>query len=188
MSREVLVARLVDAAVEAGTLSDSLRDHAVSAGSSARMLIYYFGTREGVIAAIVEGVEARWRGALAETTREPEAPDLGVAVTRMWHSISARRQEPLVRTLVQIAGMAVAARDGLDASAASGPSLLREALDELLCHYSLPPATVRPITAALTASLWGSAELLVVGRDRAGVNEGVLRIIEALDLAEYPRG
>jgi AcrR family transcriptional regulator len=57
--------RLLDAAVEhaltEGIVDLSLREIAAGIGSSHRMLIYHFGSREGLLAAVVREVERRER-------------------------------------------------------------------------------------------------------------------------------
>lgn len=60
--------RLLDAAVEhaltKGIVDLSLREIAAGIGTSHRMLIYHFGSREGLMAAVVREVERRERQAL----------------------------------------------------------------------------------------------------------------------------
>ena len=65
-ARDDLLARIVDDVAEHGIGDRSLRHLAESVGSSHRMLHYHFGSREGLVAAIVDEVEGRQRGALAE--------------------------------------------------------------------------------------------------------------------------
>ena len=62
-----------------GLADRSLRDLALAAGSSHRMIIYHFGSRAGLVAALVETVESR-------LGVQPNTVDLrlGVAVTRGW--------------------------------------------------------------------------------------------------------
>jgi AcrR family transcriptional regulator len=55
--RDDLVRRVVKAAAEGGLARRSLRDLAAHVGTSHRMLIHHFGSREGVLAAVVEAVE-----------------------------------------------------------------------------------------------------------------------------------
>ena len=55
--RDDLLRRVVRAAAEGGLARRSLRDLAAQVGTSHRMLIHHFGSREGVSAAVVEAVE-----------------------------------------------------------------------------------------------------------------------------------
>ncbi len=75
--------QLLDALVEefaAGGIGDrSLREVAAAVGTSHRMLLHHFGSREDLLVAIVEGVERRQMGLLTEL---PTTPAEGFA--SMW--------------------------------------------------------------------------------------------------------
>jgi AcrR family transcriptional regulator len=64
--REALLRRVVDYLAAHGIADISLRRLATEIGTSHRMLIYHFGSREGLLAAVVERVEAEQRDVLAE--------------------------------------------------------------------------------------------------------------------------
>ena len=55
--REDLLRRVVKAAAEGGLARRSLRELAAEVGTSHRMLIHHFGSREGLLTAVVEAVE-----------------------------------------------------------------------------------------------------------------------------------
>lgn len=63
-------AKLLDAAIEHiahhGGAGKSLRALAADLGTSHRMLIYHFGSKEGLLTAVAREVEARQRAALAD--------------------------------------------------------------------------------------------------------------------------
>jgi AcrR family transcriptional regulator len=67
--------QLLDALVEefaAGGVGDrSLRDVAAAVGTSHRMLLHHFGSREDLLLAIVEAVERRQMGLLPELPKTP---------------------------------------------------------------------------------------------------------------------
>lgn len=78
-----------------GLQDRSLRDLAAAAGTSHRLLLYHFGSRAGVVAAIVASVEASQRAAfsaLAEAHHEPAA-----LVRALWRQVSAEEVRPFVR-------------------------------------------------------------------------------------------
>lgn len=75
MSRESLLADAVEHFAKNGIGDASLRSIATSVGSSHRMLIYHFGSREGLLAEVVRTVEQQQRDLLAEVL----ATDLPVA-------------------------------------------------------------------------------------------------------------
>ena len=55
--RDDLLRRVVKAAADGGLARRSLRDLAAHVGTSHRMLIHHFGSREGLLTAVVEAVE-----------------------------------------------------------------------------------------------------------------------------------
>jgi AcrR family transcriptional regulator len=55
--RDDLLRRVVAAAADGGLARRSLRDLAAQVGTSHRMLIHHFGSRDGLLAAVVESVE-----------------------------------------------------------------------------------------------------------------------------------
>jgi AcrR family transcriptional regulator len=55
--RDDLLRRVVKAAAQGGLARRSLRDLAAKVGTSHRMLIHHFGSREGLLTAVVEAVE-----------------------------------------------------------------------------------------------------------------------------------
>ena len=57
--RDALLAAIVDTCADQGLGQRSLRDLAEAAGTSHRMLIHHFGSREGLMVAVVQEVEAR---------------------------------------------------------------------------------------------------------------------------------
>jgi AcrR family transcriptional regulator len=65
MSRADLLDRVITYLADAGVGDRSLRQIAAGAGTSHRMLIYHFGTRDGLLVEVVRAVEERQRVALA---------------------------------------------------------------------------------------------------------------------------
>src|SRR4051812_24980009 len=65
LARDQMLGRVVAFAAAEGIAGKSLREIAQGVGTSHRMLIYHFGSREGLIAAIVAGIEAQQRAVLA---------------------------------------------------------------------------------------------------------------------------
>ena len=78
--------RLLDAAIDHfgrhGIADTSLRGIAEAVGTSHRMLIYHFGSREGLLAEVTREVEARQR-AVMDATYETDLPPLEAAA-RYW--------------------------------------------------------------------------------------------------------
>jgi AcrR family transcriptional regulator len=101
-AREALLAKVMAAVAQEGLADRSLREIAASAGTSHRMLIYHFGSREGLLAAIVGAMEAQQRAALAAlaggTPRE--------VMTALWAQVSSDELRPFVRLFFEVFALA----------------------------------------------------------------------------------
>jgi AcrR family transcriptional regulator len=95
-AREQLLRAAVEHFVDHGVGDRSLRSIAAALGTSHRMLIYHFGSRDGLLAEVVAAVEASQREALAALRAHPGAEPREVAL-RFWTTVSAaaRRYGPL---------------------------------------------------------------------------------------------
>ena len=93
--RSELLERVL-AEVSANGLADrSLRELAAAIGSSHRMLIYHFGSRAGLISAVVETVEAQQRELLAALAVETDDP---IELARaLWRQTATPELRPFVR-------------------------------------------------------------------------------------------
>ena len=66
-ARDDLLAAAVGYALDAGIADLSLRQIAAAIGTSHRMLIYHFGSREGLLVAVTQAVEAQQRATLLQS-------------------------------------------------------------------------------------------------------------------------
>ena len=89
MSRESLLADAVEHFAKNGIGDASLRNIATSIGTSHRMLIYHFGSREGLLAEVVRTVEHQQRDLLATLSDLPieEQSEL------FWRRVQAWRED-----------------------------------------------------------------------------------------------
>ncbi len=100
-ARDDLLDRVVDDVARRGIGDRSLRELAAAVGTSHRMLLYHFGSREGLVAAIVARVEHDQREvlrALVVETRDPSE-----LVRRLWRQVSAPELRPFVRLFFEAA-------------------------------------------------------------------------------------
>lgn len=87
--RDALLARAIGHFAENGVGDTSLRALAEAIGTSHRMLIYHFGSRDGLLAAVVDTVEQGARDTLARMVEEAKAdPDPLEAGLRYWHLVT----------------------------------------------------------------------------------------------------
>lgn len=88
--RDLLLARAVGWFAEHGVGDTSLRSIADGLGTSHRMLIYHFGSREGLLGSVVEAVERGERDLMAELLAGSE--DLYAAGEAFWAHVADRAQ------------------------------------------------------------------------------------------------
>lgn len=110
--RDRLLAEVIEHAARHGLADASLRELAAAVGTSHRMLLYHFGSREGLVAAIVQRVEADQRALLAALATEAESPtDL---VRRQWALLSDPAMWPFIRLFFEATSLALHRRPGTE--------------------------------------------------------------------------
>ena len=119
LSREVLLPRLAAHVLEHGLAGLSLRPLARAAGTSDRMLIYHFGTKEALVEALLahvaqiytQALDAAWpqqatptRKACAEQLLEIARAPMFAAFLRLWWEVvaGAARGEPAFITSASV--------------------------------------------------------------------------------------
>ncbi len=107
--------RLLDAAIEhiaARGISDlSLRELAAAIGTSHRMLIHHFGSKEALWVEVICAVEARQREALADVIPDPALGE-AEAMRTWWRHISDPALWPNERLFFEVYGQALQGRPG----------------------------------------------------------------------------
>lgn len=176
--RERLLAAVVEHVARHGLGDLSLRTLATAVGTSHRMLIYHFGSKEGLLAAVVEHVEAGQRQILAALAEGDDPPH--VAVRRFWRGLTDDALREHVRLFFEIVAQALQGRPGTER--------LRETLVEPWLdvvgaqgeRLGLDPATARAqarLGMAVTRGLL--LDLLATG-DRAGVDAAMELYLDAV--------
>jgi AcrR family transcriptional regulator len=110
-ARERLLARALAHIEQRGVSDLSLRELAAAIGTSHRMLIHHFGSREGLWVAVIRTVEARQREALAELL-PTLGDDLPEAMRAWWRHLSDPRLHPNERLFFELYGQALQGRPG----------------------------------------------------------------------------
>ena len=172
--------RLLDAAVdyvsEHGIGELSLRALARALGTSHRMLIYHFGSKEDLLVEVVRAVEARQREALAAL--DPgDSRTQGDVMRAMWHRFADPSLAPNERLFFELYGQALQRR-------AHTAHLLDGIVDswvepavEMSRRYGVPDDVARVdarLAVAVTRGLL--LDLLATG-DRAAVDAAMERFV-----------
>ena len=107
--------KLLDAAIDyvaANGISDlSLRELAAAIGTSHRMLIHHFGSKDGLWVEVIRAVEERQRERLADFIPDP-AQTPADAVRAWWRHISDPALWPNERLFFEVYGQALQGRPG----------------------------------------------------------------------------
>jgi AcrR family transcriptional regulator len=175
-ARKRLLAAVLTQARASGLGDVSLRSLAAAISTSHRMLLYHFGSREGLVAAVVAEIEAQQRGVMADLAAA-WAGDPAATLRAFWASLADPGQHEAERLFFEAVALALRDRPGTAG--------LRQALIEPWLavfgvaaeRIGLPRESSRldaRIGMALTRGLL--LDLLVTG-DRAGVDAAMERFI-----------
>jgi AcrR family transcriptional regulator len=100
-TRERLLAAAVDYAAEHGLADLSLRALAAGLGTSHRMLIFHFGSKEGLLVEVVRAVEAQQR-ALLDNLRADPGLDLLDQLRAFWRHLTSPALWPYERLFFEV--------------------------------------------------------------------------------------
>jgi AcrR family transcriptional regulator len=175
-ARERLLAAAVEQAMRGGIADLSLRELAAAMGTSHRMLLYHFGSREGLLTAVAQAVEEAQRAVVSEW---------GITSAnsrRLWQHFSDPRLWPAERLFFELYAHALLGRPGTEGFldnaiepwvSALTPAFVRETgLDEATAR-----AEAR-LAVAVTRGLL--LDLLATG-DRDAVTEAFERYLHHAD-------
>jgi AcrR family transcriptional regulator len=185
--RERLLAAVLDHVASHGVSDLSLREVAAAIGTSHRMLIYHFGSREGLMVAIVRAVEAAQRAYLAELTADLSLSPAD-AIRTMWRRLADPSLWPNERLFFEIYALALQGRPGT-------AGLLDDIVDAWIEPFAVwaiqhgrESETVRADARLGVAVCRGLLLDLLAGGDRRAIDEALERYISGyLAVAELPR-
>jgi AcrR family transcriptional regulator len=165
--QEVLDAVVKDCAAH-GIGDRSLRDIATAVGTSHRMLLHHFGSRNELLLAIVDAVERRQRALLHELPTEPAA-----AVAAMWADLRRAELRPFERLFFECYARGVQGEQPF-------ARMLPGAVDAWLSEdQSTDPALVRLGLAVMRGLLLD----LVATDDRRGVDAAAQAFVDLIQRA-----
>lgn len=110
-ARDALLRKATAHIADRGLTDLSLRELAAAIGTSHRMLIHHFGSKEGLWVEVIRAVEAHQRAGLPEHLPDPVADPAG-AMRAWWRHISDPSLWPNERLFFEIYGQALQGRPG----------------------------------------------------------------------------
>lgn len=166
---DALLASVIASIERRGLGARSLRDLADDAGTSHRMLIHHFGSRDGLLVAIVDAVEAQQRGLL--TDLPADAAD-ALAIT--WSRLTDPALRPFERLFFECYARGAQGEAPFD-------RLVPALVDDWLAAF---PPSHRDQARLAIAVMRGLLLDLVATDDRAGVDRAMAQFVEMVRDAE----
>jgi len=181
-----LLDRALDYVLERGLAGLSLRPLAKAAGASPRLLLYYFGSKEALVVAIIRRGRARQQATMANLKLTATLGPRNVAHV-LWRHFSEPRWEPLMRLFFEVYAMAL--RDP-----ARFPGFLESAVDDWLtalepccARAGLGRDDARAHASLLIAGFRGFLLDLCATHDRPRIDRAVGLWLDTLDDAQYKK-
>ena len=171
-TRRELLDRITDHIVRRGLAEAGLRQLAPIAGTSHRMLVYYFGSRDGLLGAVLHelrGVESREIIGQAVSRQD--------ALERTWAYYTAPERQLEMRIFFYLAGQASHSGEGpsefTDAVVATWTDELRQVCERDGMDAESAQAEARLLIASLRGLL---LDRLLTG-DEAGTDQALRRLV-----------
>jgi len=144
--KQRLLEAVVDYALAHGIADQSLRAIARAAGTSHRMLIHHFGSREHLLIEVIKAAEVRQRQRLAALQAQPEATSEQIGL-QLWEHLRDPAMHSQERLFFEVYGQALQGRDW------ALPVLEGIVKDWIGPIQRLDPMGVDPATAEIDARL-----------------------------------
>jgi AcrR family transcriptional regulator len=175
--RERLLTAAIDYVAANGVTDLSLRRLAEAIGTSHRMLIYHFGSKEGLMVALIQAVEQRQRDALAELdlTEGATLADIG---RQFWRRIADPALWPNERLFFEVYGQALQGRPGTTTLLDGIISAWVEPLTELSVRHGIPREEAKVNARLGVAVARGLLLDLLATGDRAAVDAAMERFLD----------
>jgi AcrR family transcriptional regulator len=176
-ARERLLEAAIDYVVGHGLTDLSLRRLAAELGTSHRMLIHHFGSREGLWVAIVREVEQRQLAAIGDLVPDP-AVSYADAMRAWWRHISDPSLWPNERLFFELYGQALQGRPHAEELLDGIVDSWLEPITEVGISMGLPRATAEASARLGIAVTRGMLLDLLATRNREGVDAAMEHWIE----------
>jgi len=183
-ARERLLAAAVEQAMQGGIADLSLRELAAAIGTSHRMLLYHFGSREGLLIAVARAVEEAQRAAV---------PGWGITTAearRGWQHFSDPKLWPQERLFFELYSHALLRRPGTEGFLESVVEPWITYIAAQLAEAGADQAAARADARLAVAIVRGLLLDLLATGDREGVTEAFERYLQYAEppapSAEHP--
>jgi AcrR family transcriptional regulator len=184
-TRERLLSDAMGYVAEHGINDLNLRDLATALGTSARMLIFHFGSKDEILVEIVRNVEQRQREFLRRVGAEAGQPPTA-ALRALWQHLLDPSLIPYERLFFELYGQALQGR-------AHAASLLDGIVEdwlgpvgEIFARMGLPPDRARQDARLAVAVTRGLLMDMLATGDQEAATEGFERFLSAHEALRAP--
>jgi AcrR family transcriptional regulator len=150
--RETWTREATDYALTEGLIGLSLRPLAAALGTSDRMLLYHFGTKDGLVAAMLR--ESNQRSTVHVAGLPPSA-DLRSAVLDLWAAVRSPEIEPCTRMYVEAAALGLLGREPYASVVREANAHWMAALVAHLTRSGVPRPLARRAASVVDAAFLG---------------------------------
>jgi AcrR family transcriptional regulator len=175
--RERLLAATLDYVATHGVGELSLRQLAAGIGSTHRVLLFHFGSKEALLAEVVSAVERQQRDFMEELTAADPTRSAIDQTRLMWERVSDPSLAPYVRLFFELSGQALQGREHTEQLLDGLIGLWIEPLPAMLKRGGAPPATAVEDGRIVLAAVRGLLLDLLATGDRAGVDRAMERFL-----------
>ncbi len=173
-TRERLLAAAVDVAAEHGISQMSLRQLADHLGTSHRMLVFHFGSKDALLLEIVRAVEHQQRDFLAPSTRTPTAVG-APRLDELWDRLRDPEMWPYERLFFELYGQALCGAEPAARLLDGDVTAWVDTTAELLVDLGVDQPTARTDARLALAVCRGLLLDLLATEDQAGVDAAMRR-------------
>ena len=150
--REELLDVVTDHVLEQGLIGLTLRPLAAAIGTSDRMLIYHFGTRDALVSAVVARTTDRAVGCVEGL---PSAPTVRSAVNRLWVAYGEPPLASCLDVYVQAAATGLFGSEPYLSEARASNERWAAALRDYLVRSGASPRRVARVVTLVDSALFG---------------------------------
>ena len=150
--RDEVAEAATDYVLEHGLVGLSLRPMAAELGTSDRMLLYHFASKDDLVATVLRVSNDR---SVAEIRAMPPSPDVRTAVLDLWAAMTSPRLDRCQRMYVEAAALGLLGREPYATVVREANAGWVAAVADHLVASGMPRALAARATALLDAAMMG---------------------------------
>ena len=150
--RDALLDQVTDHVLQYGLIGLTLRPVAAAIGTSDRMLLYHFRSRDELVAAVVARTSDR---GVAAIDALPAVEGVRAAVNRLWQAFLAEPMHGCLDVYCQAAASGLIGKEPYRSVVRDANDRWAEALESYLVRCGAPAATVARVVTLVDSSLFG---------------------------------